>query len=131
MTLVAQVTILLSLLLLSSCGNDKNIEAVNSNQQGELLAEVDGVKVFQTELDNVLVEMFGEYQALSLDQQARKKALKSLVATKSMAKLAIRELSKDELEKIGYKVMQYRENLLVNEYVKSNVTMQQVTNKIF
>ena len=130
MKLIYHISIILSLLLLSACSNDTSIEEINTEQQGKLLAEVDDVKIFQSELDNLLVEMFGEYQALSLDDQSREKALKSLVATKSMAKLAKKELSKEGLEKIDFKVLQYRENLLVNEYVKNNGTMQHISNKM-
>ena len=119
-------------LLLTAC--DKNTDKQNNNEaslqdnKGALLAEVDGEKIHQQQLDALLVSMFGEYQASLLDEQGRKKALDSMVASKALVKVALQQLGKEEIEQIEFKSQQYRENILVNAYVKQQMTPQPVSN---
>jgi len=119
-------------LLLTAC--DKNTDKQNNNEaslqdnKGALLAEVDGEKIHQQQLDALLVSMFGEYQASLLDEQGRKKALDSMVASKALVKVSLQQLGKEEIEQIEFKSQQYRENILVNAYVKQQMTPQPVSN---
>jgi Skp family chaperone for outer membrane proteins len=121
------VSLLSFLFLMFSCEKtEKNTAEINPDSV--LLAEVNGRKVYQQELEFSLNDIFGEYQTSRLDAQARRKALQSLVASHAMADIALTKLQANQLLKIEAKARRYRENLLINAYVKKNMVQQPITN---
>ena len=125
------------LAFLSSCdkGGERSpdansVEANLINNKGSLLVTVNNHEIYSQELTNTLTDMFGEYQAATLDEAGRKKALESLVASRAMADISRKELSPEQLLLIKDKSKRYQENLLINAYVKQTVTPEPVTNKM-
>ena len=93
----------------------------------DVVAEVNGEAITRTELEQMALDMFGEYQAAAMTDEARAKLLDSMVSTLALAQKSSAELSEEELARIDNKTRRYRENLLVSEYVRRNVTRQPVT----
>lgn len=122
------VVLLAGVLILASC--DKPADKTLVLNKGAVLAEVNGHKIYQQDLDNTLIAMFGEYQASSLDVQGREKALQSLVASRAMADLALKTIDQQQMDFIEDKAQRYRENLIINAYVKQNIVPEPVTNKM-
>lgn len=116
------------LLMLSAC--EKSQETPQPMTRGAVLAEVNGKKIYQQDLDMTLVDMFGEYQASMLDQEGRKKALESLVASKALMDMAARDIDADVMQAIDNKTERYRENLVINAYVKDQIVAEPVSNKM-
>jgi hypothetical protein len=120
---------LLIAIVLSACQqNQQHAEnsALPENQQvqvnrGRLLATVDGERIYESELELLLNDLFGEYRATQIDQQSRKRALESLVSSRALSTKASKELEVDELENIELKTTRYRENLMVNAYVQKKM----------
>ena len=94
--------------------------------KGELLATVDGVQIFEMELHELMSGMFGEYRALTMDDETRRRALESLIASHALAKEAESHLDREQLATIDIKTRQYRQNLLVNTYMRDNVDLSTI-----
>ncbi len=93
----------------------------------DIVAEVNGEIILKSELEQVAVDMFGEYQASTMDENSRGKLLESMVSTLALAQASVAELSKDQLDLIENKTKRYRENLLVSEYIRANASPPPVT----
>ncbi|MCU7843302.1 MAG: peptidyl-prolyl cis-trans isomerase [Candidatus Thiodiazotropha sp. (ex Monitilora ramsayi)] len=97
--------------------------------KGELLATVDGVQIYEMELHELMSGMFGEYRALTMDDETRRRALDSLIASHALAREAETRLDREQLATIDIKTRQYRENLLVNTYMRDNVELSTINDK--
>lgn len=115
-------------LILTSC--DKPVDKTAALNKGAVLAEVNGHKIYAQDLENTLIDMFGAYQASTLEKQGREKALQSLVASRAMADLAVKTIDKQQLEFIEAKAKRYHENLIINAYVKHSVVPEPLSNKM-
>lgn len=132
MKITKTILMFICMALLSSCDKAEVQNAVPKNELGHggLLAEVNGVSIYEQSLENFLLDLFGEYQLSSLDQQGREKALQSLVASQALADLSAKNLDKQQLSLIESKTERYRENLLINAYVKATVVSEVFTHKM-
>lgn len=74
--------------------------------------------------------MLGEYQTSLLDENGRQQALESMVISRVMAQQARKELSKDQLVDIERRAADYKEKLLVNQYLKAHAKVEPVTTKM-
>ncbi len=90
-------------------------------------AEVNGEVILESEIDQIALDMFGEYQASALDEQSRQRLLDSMVSSLALAQKALAELPRAERAVIENKTRRYRENLLISEYVRLHMTPQPVT----
>jgi hypothetical protein len=120
-------------ILLSACDQQKQ-QAVESTPAetpaavtAPIAAVVNGEVIMESELEQLALDMFGEYQASFMDEVARQRLLDSMVSTVALAQKSFTELSAEERAKIENKTKRYRENLLVSQYVRSNVTPSPVT----
>jgi hypothetical protein len=120
-------------ILLSACDQQKQ-QAVESTPAetpaavtSPIAAVVNGEVIMESELEQLALDMFGEYQASFMDEVARQRLLDSMVSTVALAQKSFTELSAEERAKIENKTKRYRENLLVSQYVRSNVTPSPVT----
>lgn len=120
--------ILACMLMLVACDKDGGEPVVV--EKGAMLAEVNGNRIYQQDLDLALVDMFGEYQASMLDPEGRKTALQSLVASKAMVDMASKAMDSEVLQAIDNKAQRYRENLVINAYVKNNIVAEPVSNQM-
>ena len=93
----------------------------------DIAAQVNGDVITRTEVEQMALEMFGEYQASAMDDASRAKLLDSMVSTLALAQKSLAELSDEERARIENKTRRYRENLLVSEYVRRNAARQPVT----
>jgi len=93
----------------------------------DVVAEVNGETISRAEVEQMALEMFGEYQAAAMDEASRARLLDSMVATLALAQKSLAELSDEERARIDNKTRRYRENLLVSEYVRRNVDRKPVT----
>ena len=121
----------LVLTTVSSC--DSGSETQNPEEEGAtevsqqadtsdtVLATIDGKKVYASELESLLINLFGEYRAGQMDKESRKRALESLIASRVLAQEAEKHLSVDELREIENTLKRDRENRLINAYMRSKL----------
>ena len=95
-----------------------------------VLAKVNGDKIHKSELDSLIIGMFGSYQASTMTAESNKRALESLVASRALAQIAEDKIDAEKLKTVAQQVSRYRENLLINEYIKSTITPEPVTNEM-
>ena len=118
-------------LFLSACDN-ADLSEKTDNQQPDIsadniLAKVNGVPVTESQLDWAMQRTLGENAVLYANQKLSEKMLQSLIASRSMALLAEKQLDKDELALLAEKVRSYREELLVKQFLQANTTVEPVT----
>jgi len=118
---------------LSSCSNgsdsrvDEQVPQIDT--AGDVLATVDGENIYESDLQSVLVNLFGEYRALQMDEDSRKRALDSLVTSHLLAKQALTSLPQENIAEIESKTRRYRENLLVNAYMLTQIDKTPLSNE--
>ena len=100
------------------------------NGDDPVLASVNGDKIHQSDLDSMLTGMFGAYQASTLSAESSKRALESLVASRALAQIAEDKVDQEKLKSVEQQVSRYRENLLINEYIKTAITPEPITNEM-
>ncbi len=127
-----KLLIITSILLLAACENEQQQAAEQAPAAPpptpvNVAAEVNGDVITQAEVEQMALDMFGEYQASAMDETARKKLLESMISSLLLAQKALAELPEDERARIENKTRRYRENLLVSEYVRLNMTPKPVT----
>ncbi|MCP4979529.1 MAG: hypothetical protein GY935_03420 [Gammaproteobacteria bacterium] len=127
--------IILAFISLLSCNDaDKPTAVLEQVEQQSveaspvsIVAEVNGEVIMKTELEQMAIDMFGEYQASTMDDNSRGKLLESMVSTLALAQASVVELPKERLDAIENKTKRYRENLLVSEYIRANASPPPVT----
>lgn len=92
--------------------------------EAEVLATVNGSPVTRSELEQALVRMVGEEAASTLEDQARKKVLESLVMSRAISQAREKELTADEKQHLEREVNAYREQLLTRQYIAAHGTPQ-------
>ena len=102
----------------------------SDNGDDPVLASVNGDKIHQSDLDSMLTGMFGAYQASTLSAESSKRALESLVASRALAQIAEDKVDQEKLKSVEQQVSRYRENLLINEYIKTAITPEPITNEM-
>jgi hypothetical protein len=116
------ILIAIGLLLLPACD-----DATVPGDTSETLAIVNGEAITQAQLDASLINLFGEQQALEFDATARRKALEGLVASRAIAQRSMEEIDQQERVALEFKVMLYRDKLLMGEYLKDHAQPEPVT----
>lgn len=114
------MTLLLSLLLACDSGSESQLSAEKdkvSFEAGDVLATIDGVEIRESQLETVIVNMFGEYKAAQMDAQSRNRVLDSMLAGYALSKMALVNLPEKNIKTIEEKTRRYRENLLINTYM--------------
>jgi hypothetical protein len=109
-----------------STGPDTTATTEAEVEKGEVLATVDGVPIYDMELHELMVSMFGEYRVLTMDDKARRRALDSLIASHVLAEEAEIRLDPEQVEKIDIKARQFKKNLLINTYMRDYVDLSTV-----
>jgi len=121
--------LLISLLLACNNAVDSDMPApknktsahVDEVQSGDVLATIDGIDIHESQLDAVLVGMFGQYKASQMDAQSRRRALDSMLAGHALSQKALHDLPKEKVNAIEEKTRRYRENLLINAYMQTKM----------
>lgn len=86
-----------------------------------VLATIDGVEIVKSQLDALLVNMFGEYKASQVDAASRKNALDSLLAAHALSKRALQNLPEERINEVEEKTRRYHENLLISTYMQTEM----------
>ena len=126
--------IILMLCTLSSCDSQQKEQGKiglsgEGVSRGKLLATIDGKKIYEPELQSLLVDMFGEYQAQTMDDTSRKRALDSLIASHALVREAEKQLSAETISDVDLKAARYRDNQLINAYMKTKISPASLTNE--
>jgi len=123
-------------LLLSGCertpsgaapATDETSEASSS---GARLAAVDGKSIHELDLRVHLRKLLGEEGLDQHTDEVRRKALESLVMTRVIAQQAEKELSAEARARLDAQAALYRQQLLVNEYLRDHATPEPVTSSM-
>ncbi len=101
--------LLLGVLLLQGCGD-----------KGEVLAKVNGDAVTRADLEQTLERMLGDRTGEPMAPEVERKALESLVMTRAIAQRQEQAMADKERSLIENKVRRYREELLVEAYLRAN-----------
>jgi hypothetical protein len=101
--------LLTGLLLLQGCGD-----------KSEVLATVNGDAVTRADLKLTLQRMLGDRADELTSPETERKALESLVMTRAIAQRQEQAMADEELNLIENKVRRYREELLVEAYLRAN-----------
>lgn len=126
------MTLLLSLLLACDSGSDNQVSAEKdkvSVEAGDVLATIDGVAIHESQLETVIVDMFGEYKASQMDAQSRRRALDSMLAGYALSQKALANLPGKRINTIEEKTRRYRENLLINTYIQTKMDASTLTSE--
>jgi len=130
------MVIMAATLFVSGCNGDKTPvtseprEDTVSPVQQNILARVQGEPVTAFDVEQAALKMLGAQQATLLDEAGRKKVLESLVLGKALSRAAKKEMDAEELTLLEWKVMSYREQLLVNRYLRRHAEPRPVTEKM-
>jgi len=122
-------------LLMSACDSDKTSVTSEPREdtapvQENVLARVQGEPVTDFDVEQVALKMLGAQQATLLDEAGSQKVLESLVLGKALSRVAKKELDAEALRVLEWKVQAYREQLLVNRYLRQHADPQPVTEQM-
>ncbi len=122
-------------LFVSGCGEEKSPSTSEPREdtapvQGNVLARVQGELVTNFDVEQAALKMLGAQQAALLDEAGRKNVLESLVLGKALSRVSKEELDAEELTMLEWKVQAYREQLLVNRYLRRHADPQPVTEQM-
>jgi len=118
----------MALLLVAACDEEEPTPTLPGDDV--VLAEVGGVPVTRYDLERTVAETLNEQALGQLDDEGRREALESIVATKALA--AAREAEMDPQDRLALdrKVARYRERLLVESYLREHAPPQPVTEEM-
>lgn len=92
-----------------------------------VLARVSGIPVTQHDFNLAARSVVREQDLKKLSKSVRQKILESIVATRAIAQAREAVMSEDELAELEKKVLTYREELLVRQYLAENTPARPVT----
>lgn len=112
----------LPLLLLAACG-DKPEEPVD-----EILATVDGEPIYASEVNAAWSRTFSQQDAMFAGEELEDRLLKSLVASRVMARKAEAVMSDADKVELDLQVAAWREEQLVKRYLAEHTAPEPVSN---
>ena len=119
-----------------SCTQEKAAQPVSKTPafvlagDEEILAKVNGSPITKYELEQVIESTFGKKRASTLDEMAKKNVLESIVASRALALAFEKEMTPEEKAVLEKKIGLYREQLLVQRYLKAHATPEPVTSRM-
>lgn len=121
---VRLAAVTLALLAVVGCGKQEEVSV------DPLLARVDGSDVYQSDMDAAWSRTFSDVDALYADDAMEERLLKSLVASRVMARKAEATMSAEQMQEFDAVVKAWREEQLVKRYLAEHVTPQPVSNEM-
>lgn len=97
------------------------------DSRGEVLAKVDGQKIYQADLDAAWDRTFTDADAMVGGEAVRHRLLESLVASRVLARKAEAALSDEEEKALERDMAAWREEQLVKRYLAEQTTPDPVT----
>ena len=118
--------------LLVACNNAANDSAHSQSAHSQgvdspTLATVNDEKITQADVDFMIQRTFSGAEQFFVDEQAQRKVLESLIATRAMKQSMLAELPANELRAIELKANAYQEELYVKAYLVEHATPQPVS----
>lgn len=122
-------------LFMGGCDGSKTPETSESGgsvspAQQNVLARVQGEPVTAYDVEQTALKMLGPQQSALLDEKGQHKVLESLVLSRAIAHAAQKDLDSDDVASIEWKAQAYREQLMVNSYLRNHADPQPVTEKM-
>jgi hypothetical protein len=115
------------LLTLSASGCQQSETPNESEPQlSEVVASIDGKPIYQAELALVINQTLGEFAALQLGSQGRKKVLESLIIRKLMSDQQWQLMDEEERQQLDLELNIYREELLTKRHVREHLIAEPV-----
>jgi hypothetical protein len=122
-------TLLFVLVSISGCQKNEPVATVQPSLS-DMIAKIDGEPVYKDELDIVINHTVGEFAALQLGDDGRKKVLESLIIRKLMSDKQLQSMGQEELRQLELEITSYREELLTKRYVREQLIAQPVTDEM-
>ncbi|MFH6953461.1 peptidyl-prolyl cis-trans isomerase [Pseudoalteromonas sp. XMcav1-K] len=113
-------------LLLVGCG-EQDVKQESDSGVRDVIANVNDVPITAQELEHVMLKTFGEYAAMQLGDEGRKKLLESMIIKKLMAEQQLAQLSEYELTEFKLAQQAYRDEYLSKRYIQQNITATPVS----
>ena len=98
-----------------------------SSEQRNIVATVNGEAITDADIEFMLNRMFSDSERMLKSSALRQKVLDSLISSRAMQQAALKELSSSEISDLEKRVAAYREELLVQEYLKRHAEPKTVT----
>ncbi len=121
----------LSLITLAGCDNKTNDNLSSSyvlqTTDDPALVTVNGQIITQKDLDVATLRLVGVTRMTELDEAASKKILESLVMSRLISSAAEATLNDEQKNSIARQVRDYREEILVKQYLRDNVEPSPIT----
>ncbi len=127
-TIIRTALLLLLGLALTGCGKrEAAVGGKDPTSPAQVLAHVNGTPITARELAHLREKMGVESVAADKRAEVEEKLLQALVNSRAMALLMEQGMSKEERESLAVKVAAYREELLVQRYLRAHVTPEPVS----
>jgi hypothetical protein len=122
--------VLLALGMLLRRGRKPPEPMVRLPGEDKVLARVNGTPITDYELGQAIAGALGEYSQSQLGKEGRRKMLESLVSARAIALAEEKLLSPERRAALEKKVAAYREQVLVNDYLKERAAPEPVTTEM-
>lgn len=112
--------------MVTACSKSDDERFVNK-LSGPVLVKVNGSPVTQRDVDVAAIRMLGARRAFEVDSTGRQKILESIVLSKILTEAAVKEQNPESIDSINRQVRDYREELLIKEYLRKHIKPVPVT----
>jgi len=119
--LVAVVAVVAVVVLRNHQAASTDDTAVLLDGDDDVLAQVNGAPVTRYDLERTIAETLNEDAIHQLDEDGRRRALESVVASRAIARAREAELEPAAREALERKVVRYWEKFLVWQYLHAHV----------
>lgn len=113
--------------ILASC--DRLHAPAATKEKDKVLVTVSGTSISENDLDNASRHLLGK-TVQDVDAETRKHLLDSLVSSRAIALQAGKKLDAETLSSIERKTAAYREELLMQEYIRTHGAVEPVTQEM-
>jgi hypothetical protein len=116
-------------LTMSACqkSTDEQAAGKTEKENDPVLVKVNGQVITQKDLDVTMLRLLGPARMAQLDDVAKSKILDSLVMSRLISGAAEAELDTDNKDHLERQVRDYREEILVKQYLRDHVEPQPIT----
>ncbi len=120
------------ILTVSACqrSTDEKETTATAQEADPVLVKVNGQPITQRDLDVATLRLVGAARMAQLDDEARNKILESLVMSRVISAAAEAEITPENKDRIDRQTRDYREELLVKQYLRDHVEPQPVTQEM-
>lgn len=92
-----------------------------------VVARVNGLAIYRKELERTIAKLVGAEAAAMMDEEATRKVLESMVMSRAISELRLREMTARDYKDMAWEVARFREQWLVREYLAEHGKVAPVT----